>query len=66
MRGSIWTIAAAGITLGLLPALLDVSPSDDTGQAAIDLTSAIGPIIGLMFFVGVLAVVVSVITSDGF
>jgi len=66
MRGSIWTVVALGSGLALVPAIIDVDSPDATGQTVLDVVGSLGPVLGLLLFVTGMAVVISLVTSDGF
>jgi len=66
MRGSIWTVVALGSGLALLPAILDVSAPDATGQTVLDVVSPLAPVLGVLLFVTAMAVVISMFNADGF
>jgi biopolymer transport protein ExbB/TolQ len=66
MRGSIWTVVALGSGLALVPAIIDVDSPDATGQTVLDVVGSLAPVLGLLLFVTGMAVVISLVTSDGF
>lgn len=68
MRGSIWMLAAAGISLGFVPAILDdpETSGDATGQAILAVVEPIASVAGILFFAVVMGLLVSVWSSDGF
>jgi biopolymer transport protein ExbB/TolQ len=66
MRGSIWTVVALGSGLALVPAIINVDSPDATGQAVLDVVGSLAPVLGLLLFVTGMAVVISLVTSDGF
>jgi hypothetical protein len=66
MRGTIWTVVALGSGLALLPAILDISATDTTGQTVLDVVSPLAPVLGVLLFVAAMAVVITMFDADGF
>jgi len=67
MRGNTWTIVALGTGLVMLPLIVtDDIATDATGSTVLELVTALGPVVGIMFLVACVAAVIALFGSEGF
>ena len=66
MRGTIWTVVAVGVGAVFTPLVLDIDPSTGTGEDALALLSAVGPLVAFAFVLAVFGLLVTFFGRDSF
>jgi hypothetical protein len=66
MKNSIWTVVALGTGAAFVPLVLDVNVADgSTSDTILGLLSAVGPLVGIAFFVSVFGLLITLFMGGG-